>query len=189
MWSLAPSAGVLAGAPLAAALAQRLDRGRVMAGGFLVAGAGFAWLTQTRTDSPLWTVLAASAVYASALVSAMTLANELALAAAPPERAGSAAAVLKSGQELGGALGMALLGSIGAAVFTRELPSHETLGAALATGSPEVGRAAREAFTAGLTWAAAGAAAVMLLAATLSATLLRGTRPLTPQPRPTPVRG
>lgn len=76
----------------------------------------------------------ASALYAAGLVSAMTLANELALGAAPPERAGSAAAVLESGQELGGALGMAILGSIGAAVYTAAMPSsapaaaRETLG-------------------------------------------------------------
>ncbi|MFG2896470.1 hypothetical protein ACGFZH_05325 [Streptomyces zaomyceticus] len=37
--------------------------------------------------------------------------------------AGSAAAVLESGQELGGALGMAVLGSLGAAVYTAGMPA------------------------------------------------------------------
>ncbi|MFD7526858.1 MFS transporter [Streptomyces sp. NPDC059849] len=193
MWSLVPSLGVLVAAPVGGALARRLDRGHVMAGGFLVSAAGFLWLTRTGVDSPLWTTLAGSAVYAGGLVAAMTLANELALGAAPPERAGSAAAVLESGQELGGALGMALLGSIGAAVYGRDMnaavpadvpgAARETLGGAAAVArqlphrlAETVLASADRAFTHGLGMAAAGAAAVMTGAAVLCVVLLRGVR-------------
>ncbi|MHC3815995.1 MFS transporter [Streptomyces sp. DT9] len=189
MWSLVPSVGVIVAAPAAGALAKRLDRGYVMGGGFLVSAAGFLWLTGTRTGSPLWVTLAASAVYAGGLVAAMTLANELALGAAPPERAGSAAAVLESGQELGGALGMALLGSLGAVVYGRDMTdaapgapdaARETLGGAVAVarelparGQDALLSAASKAFTHGLNMAAAGAAAAMVLAALVSVVLLR----------------
>lgn len=193
MWSLVPSLGVLVAAPVGGALARRFDRGHVMAGGFLVSAAGFLWLTRTGVDSPLWTTLAGSAVYAGGLVSAMTLANELALGAAPPERAGSAAAVVESGQELGGALGMALLGSVGAAVYGRDMSgtvpaavpdaARETLGGAVAVARQlprELGEtvlaSASRAFTHSLDLAAAGAAATMLGAAVLSLVLLRGVR-------------
>ena len=37
--------------------------------------------------------------------------------AAPPERAGSASAISETGAELGGALGVAVLGSIGTAIY------------------------------------------------------------------------
>ncbi|MFD9520878.1 MFS transporter [Streptomyces sp. NPDC059979] len=193
LWSLVPAAGVAVMAPAGAALAQRMDRAYVMGGGFLLSACGFLWLTQVRTDSALWFTLAGVSLYAGGLVAAMTLANELALGAAPPERAGSAAAVLESGQELGGALGMAILGSIGAAVYTRDmagaLPSgvpqaeavRETLGGATAVASqlPDgtadaVLAAARDAFTHGMSFAAVGAAVVMAGACLFSFTWLRG---------------
>ncbi|WP_329283222.1 MFS transporter [Streptomyces sp. NBC_00691] len=181
LWSLVPTAGVLAAAPTAAALARNTDRAHVMAGGFLLAAAGFAWLAGIDRTTPLWVVIVASAVYAGGLVSAMTLANELALGAAPPERAGSAAAVLESGAELGGALGMALLGALGAAVYTGAMPAaapaaaRETLGGALAAG-PAVLDAARTAFVDAMGTVAVGAAALMVASAALSLVLLRRAR-------------
>ncbi|MFD9951415.1 MFS transporter [[Kitasatospora] papulosa] len=193
LWSLVPAAGVAVMAPTGAALAQRVDRAYVMAGGFLMAACGFLWLSRLHTDSPLWFALVGGAVYAGGLVAAMTLANELALGAAPPERAGSAAAVLESGQELGGALGMAILGSVGAAVYSRDMADAlppgtphadavgETLGGAAAVAAElpaatadAVLTAAREAFTHGLGFAAVGAALVMACAAALSVGFLRG---------------
>ncbi|MFF8838821.1 hypothetical protein [Streptomyces sp. NPDC015130] len=119
----------------------------------------------------------ASAAYAG-LVSAMTLANELALGAAPPERAGSAAAVLESGQELGGALGMALPGSIGAAVYTAAMPvsapaaARETLGGA--GGLARRPRRGAVRLRLGHGGAALGAAVLMALAAVVSVVVLRG---------------
>ncbi|MGW8363392.1 MFS transporter [Streptomyces wedmorensis] len=178
LWSLVPTGGVVVAAPLAAMLAGRADRAYVMAGGFLVAAAGFGWLTTIERATPFWVILVASAVYAAGLVSAMTLANELALGAAPPERAGSATAVLEAGQELGGALGMAVLGSIGAAVYTATMPAsapagaRETLGGALG-GSPAVLDAARTAFVDAMAGAAVGAALLALLAAGATLRLLR----------------
>lgn len=193
LWSLVPAAGVAVMAPAGAALAQRMDRSYVMGGGFLLSACGFLWLTQVRVDSAIWFILAGASLYAGGLVAAMTLANELALGAAPPERAGSAAAVLESGQELGGAMGMAVLGSIGAAVYSRDmadaLPSgvpqaeavRETLGGATAAAAqlPDetadtVLAAARDAFTHGMSFAACGAAVVMAAAGLFSFTWLRG---------------
>ncbi|MFE5629315.1 MFS transporter [Streptomyces sp. NPDC056543] len=179
--SLVPSVGVMVAAPLGAALARRFDRAYVMAGGFLLSAGGFASLTLLGPGTPLWALLTAATVYASGLVSAMTLANESALGAAPPERAGAAAAVLESGTELGGSLGMALLGSIGAAVYTDAMPAsapaaaRETLGGALTTPGPVLD-AARAAFTDALNWAAGGAALVMLCATALCVCVLRRRR-------------
>ncbi|MFI6092936.1 MFS transporter [Streptomyces sp. NPDC051218] len=193
LWSMLPAAGMTVTAPTAAAFAQRVDRAYVMGGGFLLAACGFLWLTQVHTDTALWVPLTAASLYAGGLVAAMTLANELALGAAPPERAGSAAAVLESGQELGGALGMAILGSIGSAVYSRDmadaLPAgvpqadavRETLGGATtvaahlpAATAESVLTAARDAFTHGMGFAALGAATVMAAAGVFSLVLLRG---------------
>ncbi|CAM5263672.1 MFS transporter [Streptomyces spiroverticillatus] len=187
LWSLVPSVAVPVLAPLGATLAARLDRAYVMTGAFLLASGGFLWLTQVSVDSALWYVLTGCALYVGGIVVAMTLANEMALGAAPPERAGAAAAVVESGTEFGGALGMAILGSIGAAVYTRGMsafdpaPVRETLGGALASAAhlPPASAepllsAARTAFTDGLNVAAFGAAGVMVGAAVFSCLVLRG---------------
>ena len=178
LWSLVPATGAFVGAPTGAVLARRFDRGTVMACGFAVSAGGFLALTWVRTDSALWFTLTACAVYTSGLVAAMALANELALGAAPPERAGSAAAVLESGQELGGALGMAVLGSVGAAVYRHGMgdapaAARETLGGAVASLHGADLEAAFSAFTRGLDFAALCAAALMAGAAGLALTLLR----------------
>ncbi|MEU9097302.1 MFS transporter [Streptomyces sp. NPDC048361] len=183
LWSLVPAVGAFVGAPCGAALARRHDRGSVMAAGFALSACGFLALTRVRTDSALWFTLTACAVYTCGLVAAMSLANELALGAAPPERAGSAAAVLEAGQELGGALGMAVLGSVGAAVYRHGMsgapaPARETLGAAVALARGDVGLAssAYAAFTRGLDGVAWGAAGLMVGAGVSAWLLLRERR-------------
>ncbi|MFE9412716.1 MFS transporter [Streptomyces sp. NPDC006704] len=179
LWSLVPAVGAFAGAPGGAALARRFERGYVMAAGFAVSACGFLALSQVRTHTPLWFTLTACAVYTCGLVAAMALANELALGAAPPERAGSAAAVLESGQELGGALGMALLGSLGAAVYRHGMAhapasARETLGGAVASLRGADLTVAFASFTRGLDAAAVGAAALMAGAAVLSLRVRQG---------------
>jgi DHA2 family multidrug resistance protein-like MFS transporter len=86
------------------------------------------------------------------------------MTAATPERAGEAAAVQETSFELGGRLGIVVLGTVLSAVYRARLPGG--LGTALLA-------AAREAFSSGFTvatWVAAG-----LLAATtaFAAVLLR----------------
>ena len=125
------------------------------------------------------------------------------MGAVPPERAGAAAAVVETATEFGGALGMAVLGSIGIAVYRSGLAAsapagtppaalaaaRDTLGGALTAAGRLPGRlgadlleAARTAFTHGLDHAALGAAIAMVLAAVLSAVFFRGVRVESPVP-------
>ncbi len=211
LWSLVPSAGVGAIAPLTGALVQRFDRATLAAAGFLVATGGFAMLTQLHASSHLWFPLVGCSLYASGLVMVMTVGTELIMGAVPPERAGSASAVVETGTEFGGALGMAVLGSIGTAVYRSHLAStipaglparsvdtaRETLGGAVATASQTHGttgaallHAARDSFAHGVNAAALGAGFVTLTAAVLSIALFRGVRveqALTPVPAPDSV--
>lgn len=212
LWTLVPSAGVAVAAPTGAALAQRVDRAYVMGGGFLLSACGFLWIAQVRTDSALWFVLAGASLYAGGLVAAMTLANELALGAAPPERAGSAAAVLQSGQEPRRGIGdgaprlprgsglQPRHGRRAAPGIPQAPAARETLGGATAAATrlpngtaDAVLAAARGAFTHGMSIAAVGAAVVMAGAGLLSFTWLRGagrtSRPTaqSADPRPTPL--
>ena len=179
LWSLVPMSGTAAAVPLSQLLVGRLDRAYIAAGGLLAAAGGYALLTQVRADSPLWVVLLGASVYAGGVVGAMTVGNELVLGAVPPERAGAAAAVVETSSEFGGALGMAVLGSIGIAAYRAGLAgsapaglphpalaaARSTLGGALGVArqlpaglGAELAAAARAAFAHGMDIAAAGPA-------------------------------
>jgi DHA2 family multidrug resistance protein-like MFS transporter len=114
--------------------------------------------------------------------------------AAPPERAGAAAALSETGGELGLALGVAIMGSIGAAVYRGDLDqalapglpaeaqeaARDTLGGAVAVATqlPESAAAgfldtAREAFTHGLQVTAGTSVLVAATTAILVTVVLR----------------
>ncbi|MFF9126088.1 MFS transporter [Streptomyces sp. NPDC014889] len=186
LWALLPSVPIGMAAPVAAALVQKgVNRAYVVTAGFAVAAAGYGMLALAGPDS-LWLVLVAAGVLASGIVAVLSQMTDLALSAAPVEKAGAASSLLETGAEFGGALGMAVLGSIGTAIYRHGIPdsapaaAHETLGGALAVAGHLPGRtgdalatAAREAFTSGMHGAALTGAAILLLAAIGAATTLR----------------
>ncbi|MGW0188282.1 MFS transporter [Streptomyces sp. NPDC003362] len=186
LWALLPSVPIGFAAPFATGLVQRgVPRGRVVTAGFAVAASGYALLALADTDA-LVLVLTACGVLACGIVMVMSQMTDLALGAAPVERAGSASSLLETGTEFGGALGMAVLGSIGTAVYRRGIPSsapdaaHETLGGALAVAGRLPGRAgdalaaaAREAFTDGMRAAGIAGAVLLVAGAVLAAVTLR----------------
>lgn len=194
LWSLAPSVAVGAAAPAAPALATAFGRGRVVAGGFAAAAGGFGVLTTVTPHSPLAVVLVGAGVLSAGLVVVMTLVTDTALGLVRPERAGTASATMETGSEFGGALGIALLGSIGAAIYTARMAgalpdalspasadaAGQTLGAATAAaeGLPtpagdELLEVARRAFTSGMATVAWVGVGIMLVAAVVSLIVLR----------------
>ncbi|MGW0208082.1 MFS transporter [Streptomyces sp. NPDC003233] len=186
LWSLLPSVFIGFAGPVTAQLVQRgVNRGYVVAGGFAAMAAGFSMLALVGTDS-LWLALAGAGVLACGMVAIVSQLTDLAMSGAPVERAGTASSLLETSAEFGGALGMAVLGSIGTAVYRHEMPAtapagaRETLGDALATAAHLPGAAgrsllatAREAFTTGMQGAAVAGAVVLMLAAVGAALSLR----------------
>jgi MFS transporter, DHA2 family, multidrug resistance protein len=165
---------------------------------------GLALLTQVEGDSDLAVVVIGSVVVALGVAPPVTLATDLIVGCAPPERAGVASGISETGAELGGALGIAVLGSIGVAVYRNELgdaalagvppaqaaSASDTLGGALEAADtlPEQPAAAlldtaQEAFTQGLQIAALTGAAVAVATAVMAAVFLRRTR-TGPPPEP-----
>ncbi|MFJ6898859.1 MFS transporter [Streptomyces hokutonensis] len=195
LWALLPSVPIGAAAPLATALVQKgVDRAYVVASGFAIAACGYGMLAVTGTDS-LWFALAAAGVLASGIVMVMSQIMDLAMGSAPVEKAGVASSLMETGAEFGGALGMAVLGSIGTAVYRHGIPAsapapaHETLGGALAVARRLPGHTgdaltatARQAFTDGMHGAAIAGAVLLLGAAFAAAWTLRGLRVQTPEP-------
>ncbi|GAA2419499.1 MFS transporter [Streptomyces coeruleofuscus] len=186
LWALLPSVPIGMAAPLAARLVQKgVARATVVAAGFTISASGYGLLAVAGTES-MGLVLAACGVLACGVVMATTQIMDLAMGAAPVDRAATASSLMETGAEFGGALGMAVLGSIGTAVYRHEIPAsapapaHETLGAALAVADQLPGRAgdvlaaaAREAFTSGMRGAALAGAVTLLAAAVLAAVTLR----------------
>jgi EmrB/QacA subfamily drug resistance transporter len=157
---------LVAVAPRSAALSARLGSGPVMAIGFLLVAAGFAVLAFIHPSSPYLVIVVALVLLGIGMSLTAAPATGSIMSAVPHAKAGVGSAVNDTTREVGGALGIAVLGSISNAVYRssvdlRDLPlppqvraaSEESLGAAtqLARQLPEGGRelAARagEAFT------------------------------------------
>ncbi len=185
---------------------HRFRPGFVLSAALAVAAIGLALLTQVGGSSGLALVVPASIAISLALAPVFSLTTELIVGSAPPERAGAASGISETGAELGGALGIAILGSIGTAVYRSELahrlpaglPSEaaeiarDTLGGAVGVAGqlPEpLGLAllsvAREAFVQGLHLAAIISAAVAIGAAIMAVILLRRV-PARSEPKPQP---
>jgi DHA2 family multidrug resistance protein-like MFS transporter len=204
------SGGFIAGSMLAPALVRFVRPGYVVAGGLLVTAVGLTVLAQVEADSSVALVVAGSVVVALGVAPPVTLGTDLVVGCVPPERAGVASGISETGAELGGALGIAVLGSIGLAVYRSQFAdavpagvapgtaeqAEDTLGGATQAveGLPgELGQplldAAREAFTQGFQVAAATGAAVAVATALVAGLLLRRTGPGSSRQEPLPEGG
>lgn len=178
-------------------IAKRCSLRAVISTGIVIAMSGFLVLTQIPTTDGILLVLIAFALLGLGMGLAETLTNDAVLTAAPPQRAGAASAISETGYELGGALGVAVLGSVltlgyRTGVQNAELDgvsgsaveaASETLGTATATAQglePAAGdallSAAQSAFVDGVQLTSAIAAGIMALAAITVFVLLRGDR-------------
>ncbi len=181
-------------ATVSAMLARKIRPALIIAGGLLITALGYVVMLQVGVDSALAVVLIGATLQAAGIGVALTLTSDLILSAVSPERAGAASALSETSNELGGALGIAVLGSIGAAVYRRDVAgavpadapvaavgaARQTLGGAQTAAGrlPEhIGAAllhtAREAFVQGMHAAALTGAAVMVVAAGVAIVLLR----------------
>jgi DHA2 family multidrug resistance protein-like MFS transporter len=198
LWMLPASAGFILGSMLTPALARRIRPAFVMATGLALGSVGLGLFTLLGSASGLGILVAGSVVFSLALAPVDTLATDLAVGAAPPERAGAASALSETSSEFGGALGIAVLGVIGTSIYRSQLTGTappgilpktaaarwDTLGGAAAAAGrlpdqlgQELLRAARQAFTQGLHVVFAISAAAVIGAAILAAIQLRHLRP------------
>ncbi|WP_018178762.1 MFS transporter [Jongsikchunia kroppenstedtii] len=189
MWSLAPSLLVGAAAPLAGAAAEKFGRVRIVSAGLACAASGFVVVAATAADRPLWPVLIGCTMLACGLVIATSLVADQVVSGAEAGRSGATAGLLETTSEFGGALGIAILGSVLAAVYHHTYPvasdpagARTDLATALQTAGSDPGHAAavidhaRTAFTNGMTVAAIVGSVVLLSVAVGNLVLLRGER-------------
>jgi DHA2 family multidrug resistance protein-like MFS transporter len=107
----------VAGSFVVPALARRMRPETAMAGGLVLGAIGFALLAQVQATGTLGILILGSVIYALGLSPVVILATAVIVGSAPPERAGAASAISETSSELGGALGIAILGSIGTAIY------------------------------------------------------------------------
>lgn len=191
-------------------------RATVVAGmGMGCAIVGFLSLTLVGTSIGLVFLVGGAVVMYLGLMPVQILGTDLIVGNAPPERAGAASAMQETSGELGMSLGVAVLGSMGTAVYRRLLEDNapdgappesleaarESIGAAVSesddvSGSAEdqLAEAARDAFTSALQLNAVVSACIVAAAAAVVLTLLRrqGAKPQpqdASQPEATEGRG
>ncbi|MGK2284499.1 MFS transporter [Pedomonas sp. V897] len=183
-----------AGSMLAPWAASRVRPALVIGGGLLLGAAGLALLTVAPATDGYPVILGGLSLNIVGGHAAITLLTNAILGAAPPERAGEASGLSETTLELANAVGIAVMGSLAAAIYQStvalSLPiglpdalaeaGRESLFAAAAaaaeTGGPQAAAmlvAARDAFVAGLHAAAGIGAAILGVLAVLAVTVLR----------------
>ncbi len=190
-------AAFVAGSLVVPIMARRIHAAYLVGAGLVCAAGGLAVLTQVHGPSGLAVIVIGSIIYSLGFSPVVILATDLIVGSAPVAQAGAASAISETSSELGGALGIALLGSIGVAVYrsvmTGGVPvgvppeasavAKATLAGAVAVAARlpdrlgvELLGTARAAFAQAFELTVAISAAMALLMAPVAVALLRGVR-------------
>jgi DHA2 family multidrug resistance protein-like MFS transporter len=191
---LPSSAGFIVSSLAAPMVVRRVRPAVVIAGGLGLMAIGLTILTRIGVAPGLGVLVTGSVLFSLGLSPVATLATDIIIGSAPPERAGAASAISETSFELGGALGIAILGSIGTGVYRTIMAdavptglsadaataASGTLGGALAVAEELPGQirvelieVARGAFSESFVLTAAIGAVLALSAAIVAGTLLR----------------
>ncbi|GAB09191.1 putative drug resistance efflux protein [Gordonia araii NBRC 100433] len=145
----------------------------------LVCATGMLTLQLTGVHDGLWAFLLGSAIAGVGYGTAFSLVSVVAVGSVPPERAGEATGMSETSFELGQALGLALLGSLAAVVFTRGLassgsPLRGTLDEVVVSAGNDaaVVETAKTAYMTGMHAALGTAAIILLVMAAVTAMVL-----------------
>jgi predicted MFS family arabinose efflux permease len=190
--------------PRSTVLAERFGPKLVCAAGFLLITLSFAGFQVLDESAPAWLVVVVLAVQGLGMGTVMAPATESIMSVVPPGKAGAGAAVNNSVRQVGGALGVAILGSLLAASYSAQLggavdvlppaaraEAGQSIVATLEavrqveeSGDPDAARAAaelvdpaREAFVAAMHITAVGTAVAALVAVVVVLVWMPGRRP------------
>jgi DHA2 family multidrug resistance protein-like MFS transporter len=191
---------------VATRLARWFSLRALVPAGLLLAAAGFGLAALLDGGSEVGPLAVAAVLVGAGIGLSETITNDAILTAAPPDRAGSAAAVSETAYEIGAVLGTAVLGSVLAAAYRGAVavptsvgpayaePARETLGGAVGTADRVGGvdgaallASARDAFTAGVGVTAAVGAAVLVAVAVAVLVGLRPSRVIADRRAPGPT--
>ncbi|MER7012735.1 MFS transporter [Saccharopolyspora sp. NPDC000359] len=179
-------------------LGQRFRPAYLISGGIVGIIVPFAMFSQLEPDSGPLPLIIGFAIMGLCEGPLLSLGTNLVVSSAPPEKAGSSSSMTQVANEAGSSLGLAIMGSIGAAVYVAQLgdtapaevssetlaTAQENVASALTVASelpPEVGDrlavAAKDAFASGMNTFAMVCMAILLVSAAVIAVLLRHVPP------------
>ncbi len=189
-------AAFILGSMVVPVLARRIRAAYLVGAGMIVAAGGLGVLTLVDGTSGLAVIVIGSIIYSLGFSPVVILATDLIVGSAPVAQAGAASAISETSSELGGALGIAILGSIGVAVYRSVMTgaggipigvppeaaavAQATLGGAVAVAARLPGHlgvallgTARDAFTQAFGLTVAISAVMALIMAPVAVILLR----------------
>ncbi|MFC4146110.1 MFS transporter [Micromonospora mangrovi] len=192
-----PALGMILSIMISVGLARFIRPAYLMAAGLLISAIGYLVLTRVEADGGLTGVLVGAALAMAGVGPVVSLGSNIIVTSAPPQKAGSASAAVETNGQFGVAFGVAVSGSIAAAVYRDHLvvpagvvgdalnTARESLPGALAVAArlpaalagPLVA-SARDSFTSGLHVVAIAAAALFILLSVFTWASLRRIEPM-----------
>ncbi len=148
LWSVPGAIANVVGSNIAPILVRRIRPSYVIALAMVFVAIGFGMIALIGVNS-LALVVIGNTILSIGFGFTFTLTSDMIITTAPPERAGAASAISETSNELGGSLGIALLGSLGLAFYRSQIAAavpagipadvvksaQETLGGALAAAA------------------------------------------------------
>jgi DHA2 family multidrug resistance protein-like MFS transporter len=194
LWSLPSAVAFVVASNAAPRIVRHYPAAYVIGAGLALSAIGLAILTQVGGTNGLVAVVLGSIIISLGLAPVFSLTTDLIVGSAPPERAGAASGISETASELGGALGISVLGSIGVALYRGHIAdalpagvpadatvvARDTLGGAVAVAGQlpaQLGAAvldvARDAFVHGMQVATTISAVIAVGVAILAVVMLR----------------
>ncbi|MBL8578430.1 MAG: MFS transporter [Mesorhizobium sp.] len=152
LWGAPSSIGFIVGSLLSPKLLAAMRPGYVMAGGYALTAVSFVVMPQAAAAGSLYLLVVSHLLMSFGLAPIFTLSTDLIIGTVPPERAGTAAGLSETSAEFGGALGIAILGSIVTALYAGSMVAFDGSGLAadaLANARATIGGAVAEAVEVG----------------------------------------
>jgi len=187
-------------APIAGRLASRFGYRVPVVAGMVAAGTALLLLTRNGASTPYGELLGPLILLGTGFGLAMSPVTAAAVAGMPSEQAGVASATVNTTRQIGGALGVAVLGAIVTARFTAVLPSRlqqlhlpaavqarieaaagQGAGAGGAGSGPAVRHAVAGAFVTGIHSAYVVSGSGLLIGSVIALSLLRPSRAVRPE--------
>lgn len=126
--SLPSAIGFIVGSMLTPRLAVLLKPAHVMAGGYGLAAVSFVALSVAAGNGSLPLFVAGYLLMSLGLAPIFTLSTDLIVSSVSPERAGVASGLAETTSEFGGALGIAILGSVVTVVYASTMAGFDIAG-------------------------------------------------------------
>ena len=130
LWSIPAGLGFVVGSLLTSAVLKLMRPAYVLGFGLTLAAGGLALMAYAAEMHSLILIVLGNVLFSIGSAPGITIVADLVVSAAPKERSGAASALSETASEFGGALGIALLGSLATLLY------RSALGVAMPTDVP-----------------------------------------------------